>query len=74
VICLVLFRRDRVEAVHSFSIGISVGVGATRQIAKWTGDWTTDEDGFDLDILEEDMGGGNVTLNFTGAAFVRLQI
>jgi len=35
---------------------------------QWTGDWTTDEDGFDLDILEEDMGGGNVTLDFTGAA------
>jgi len=23
---------------------------------QWTGGWTTDEDGFDLDILEEDMG------------------
>jgi len=35
---------------------------------QWTGGWTTDEDGFDLDILEEDMGGGNVMLNFAGAA------
>ena len=35
---------------------------------QWTGGWTTDEDGFDLDILEEDMGGGNVTLDLTGAA------
>jgi len=34
---------------------------------QWTGGWTTDEDGFDLDILEEDMGGGNVTLALAGA-------
>jgi len=34
---------------------------------QWMGGWTTDEDGFDLDILEEDMGGGNVTLDLTGA-------
>jgi len=35
---------------------------------QWMGGWTTDENGFDLDILEEDMGGGNVTLDFAGAA------
>jgi len=35
---------------------------------QWTGGWTTDKDGFDLDILEEDMGDGNVTLDLAGAA------
>ena len=38
----------------------------------WTGEWTTDEDSFDLDLLAEDMG-GTATFDFSSEALASRQ-
>jgi len=52
---------------HPSAIADCQGVSLTKDNdGLWTGHWTTDEDGFDLDLLEEDMG-IPIELNIAGA-------